>query len=109
MVISGFLEPSEVTSCCSRYGRTPRTDALIAQNTASVNSAQHEPVNRLPIALGARRSVSAWRRSAPGDLIAVEEIGWREDEHLAHHVWLLLVAAHEADHHLRLTLGVLTA
>jgi hypothetical protein len=31
------------------------------------------------------------------DLVLVDEIGWREDEHLAHHVWVLLVAAHEAD------------
>ena len=28
----------------------------------------------------------------------VHEIGRRQDEHLAHHVRILLIAAHEADH-----------
>ncbi len=28
----------------------------------------------------------------------VEEVGGAEDEHFAHHVGVLLVAAHEADH-----------
>jgi hypothetical protein len=32
------------------------------------------------------------------DLVVVDEIGRAEDEYLAHHVRVLLVAAHEADH-----------
>ena len=30
--------------------------------------------------------------------MVVDEVGGAEDEHLAHHVRVLLVAAHEADH-----------
>ena len=40
------------------------------------------------------------RRRPPvlGDLVVVDEIGRRKDEHLSHDVRMLMVAAHEADH-----------
>src|SRR6202035_1448413 len=59
-----------------------------------------------------RPSTVVWSRSPPRvpcrsevlgrlsrrDLVMVDEIRGSEDEHLAHHVRVLLVAAHKADH-----------
>src|ERR1017187_10608833 len=43
-------------------------------------------------------SVARRRRPVVRDLVLRDEVGGGEDEHLAHQVGVLLVAAHEADH-----------
>ena len=45
-----------------------------------------------------RLLLSGRRASLGGQLIIVDEIGRSEDEHLAHDVGMLLIAAHEPDH-----------
>jgi hypothetical protein len=37
-------------------------------------------------------------RTARGDLLLIDELARSQDEDLAHHVGMLLIAAHEADH-----------
>jgi len=75
----------------------------VAVGVTCPGSSQVRYVPDTPLALGeplpgTGASVRKPRAARRGHLVVVDEVGRGEDEHFAHHVGLLLVAAHESDH-----------
>jgi len=94
-------KPQKVRLCCPPrcFGPTSQWMPFAAQSTPPAKLTTTAPgiwCSRL----ACRRVASARRRGPPvgRDLVLVDQIGGGEDEDLAHHVGVLLVAAHEADH-----------
>src|ERR1700733_6895285 len=101
MSTSGLVEPQK--SGRAAAPTTPRRMPSLIEATLAVKRDRRSSLRRtcrlvrLDGTCGSVRSRRVAARGV-GELVEFDEVGGREDEHLAHHVRVLLVAAHKADH-----------
>src|SRR5581483_3313591 len=96
MATSGLVKPQKSDWAAGHVGRPhngcPPSPKILRTSSARTHRASSRSL------LGASRRSGVLGRPARRDLMMVDKIGGGKNEHLAHHVRVLLVAAHETDH-----------